>query len=94
MLQSVSARRDRCIGVAHCEWDDPRESADVLSLDGATGQLASAGVVEEKFAVTFLDVGVAVPAGGGEKVEIPAGVVVKIVAARFNERFLQLTGEL
>jgi len=94
MLQGVSARRDRFIGVAHRERDDPRESADVLPLDGAAGQLASAGVVEKKLAVTFFDIGVAVPAGRGEKVEIPAGVIVEIVAALFNERFLQLTGEL
>ena len=87
------AERGRWIvAVKDRERNDPRKSADVLPLDRATVGFFALGVVEEKSAVTFLDVGVAVTSGRGEKIEITAGVVIEIVAALFEEGVLQQGG--
>ena len=89
VLQGEPAGRNRIVMVAHRHRNDAGQAAYVFSLDGAAGQLSSAGIVEEKLTMTFLDVGVAMPSGSGEKIEVPRGVVVGKVAPLFEEGFLE-----
>lgn len=92
VLQGEADRGRRIVGVAHRDRNDSREPADVFPLNRAANGLFTAGVIEEKPAVGFLDVGFAMAATGGEEVEVTAGVVVEVVTALFEEGFLKQGG--
>jgi len=82
------------IGEGCDEGGDLGEAADVFVLDAAFEGSFSLGVAGEESAVVFLEVGVAVPAGGEHEIDEGLGPEGRIVVALTGNLIEELAGEL
>lgn len=83
----------RIIPIPDRKRNDADKSADMFFLNPATLRILPAGIVLEKAAMAFLQIGVPVGSRSRHEIDVSTQVVIGIVAAAREERLLKQVGE-